>query len=126
MVEVKARKSAFLREASASGLTDTRVENARYEELLARPELHERFDVLTIRAVRVQAKTLMSLQAFVRPLGMLMLFKGAEGERESEAIGPMLAYEATLPLLEATQSRLTLLSKRTVGAIGVVPRGTAQ
>ena len=96
-------------------LSETQVENARYEELLARPELHERFDVLTIRAVRVQPKTLMSLQAFVRPLGTLMLFRGAEGGREPESLVPALTYEATVPLLEATQSRLTLLSKRPIG-----------
>jgi 16S rRNA (guanine527-N7)-methyltransferase len=116
MVEVKTRKSAFLREAIRHlSLADTVVENARYEELLARPELHERYDVLTVRAVRVQPKTLLSLQAFVRPHGMLMLFRGAEGTREPESLVPMLTYEATLPLLEATQSRLTLLSKRPVG-----------
>ncbi|MEO7271601.1 MAG: 16S rRNA (guanine(527)-N(7))-methyltransferase RsmG [Vicinamibacterales bacterium] len=116
MVEVKVRKSAFLREAIRHlDLSDTEVENSRYEELLARPELHERFDVLTIRAVRVQPKTLMSLQAFVRPLGTLMLFRGAEGGREPESHVPALSYAATVPLLEATQSRLTLLSKRPIG-----------
>lgn len=125
MVEVKVRKSAFLREATRRlSLTDTSVENARYEELLARPELHERFDVVTIRAVRVQPKTLMSLQAFVRPLGTLMLFRGADGDRETESLIPTLSYERTLPLLEATNSRLTILAKRPVGQIGGVPRGT--
>ena len=116
MVEVKVRKSAFLREAIRQlGLGDTNVENARYEELLARPELHERYDALTIRAVRVQPKTLMSLQAFVRPLGSLMLFRGADGNRDDETVIPTLTYEMTVPLLEATQSRLTLVSKRPVG-----------
>jgi len=125
MVEVKVRKSAFLREAIRHlSLSDAQVENARYEELLVRPELHEHFDVLTIRAVRVQPKTLMSLQAFVRPLGTLMLFRGAEGGREPESLLPMLTYEATVPLLDATQSRLTLLSKRPIGPPGSVPRGT--
>ena len=126
MVEVKVRKSAFLREAIRHlSLTETNVETARYEELLARPELHERYDVLTIRAVRVQPKTLMSLQAFVRPLGTLMLFRGADGNRETESLIPTLSYDATLPLLESTQSRLTLLAKRPVGQNGNVPRGTA-
>jgi 16S rRNA (guanine527-N7)-methyltransferase len=116
MVEVKVRKSAFLREAIRQlGLGDTNVENARYEELLARPELHERYDALTIRAVRVQPKTLMSLQAFVRPLGSLMLFRSADGNRDDETVIPTLTYEMTVPLLEATQSRLILVSKRPVG-----------
>ena len=125
MVEVKVRKSAFLREAIRHlSLADTHVENGRYEELLARPELHERYDVLTIRAVRVQPKTLTSLQAFVRPLGTLMLFRGADGDRETESLIPTLSYERTLPLLEATNSRLTILAKRSVGHIASVPRGT--
>ena len=126
MVEVKVRKSAFLREAVRHlSLVDANVENARYEELLARPELHERFDVLTIRAVRVQPKTLTSLQAFVRPLGTLMLFRGADGDRASESLVPTLTYESTVPLLEATQSRLTMLSKRPIGSSNGVPRGTS-
>ncbi len=42
MVEAKARKSAFLREAVRHlGLEQRSVETARYEELLARPDLHE-------------------------------------------------------------------------------------
>ena len=46
MVEVKVGKSAFLREAIRQlELRHARVENARYEELLTRPELHERLDV---------------------------------------------------------------------------------
>ena len=57
MVEVKARKSAFLREAVRKlDLAGAVVENARYEELLARPSLLDRFDLLTIRAVRVHAE----------------------------------------------------------------------
>jgi 16S rRNA (guanine527-N7)-methyltransferase len=46
MVEVKARKSAFLREAIRTlRLERSSVETARYE-LLARPELHEAVDML--------------------------------------------------------------------------------
>ena len=59
MVEAKARKSAFLREAIRHlELTDTVVENARYEELLARPELHEAQHVVSLRAVRIEARVL--------------------------------------------------------------------
>jgi len=117
MVEAKARKSAFLREAVRHlGLKDTRVENARYEELLTRPELHEGHDVLTIRAVRVEARALVTLQAFLRPTGVLMLFRGPDGVAESQTFFPPLEHVQTIPLLEATQSRLTLLAKRVVGA----------
>ncbi len=50
MVEAKARKSAFLREAIRQlELESTQVENARYEELLTRPELHDRHDAVSIQ-----------------------------------------------------------------------------
>ena len=124
MVEVKARKSAFLREAIRHlGLTDTHVENSRYEELLTRPELHERHDALSVRAVRVEPRALVTLQAFLRPLGTLMLFRGPNGVAEAQTFFPPLELVQTVPLLEATQSRLTLLAKRSVGGAGV-PRGT--
>jgi 16S rRNA (guanine527-N7)-methyltransferase len=126
MVEAKVRKSAFLREAVRQlGLDRTEVENARYEELLTRPELHDRHDVVSIRAVRVEARALVTLQAFLRPLGMMMLFRGPDGVSEPHTFFPPLQYVQTVSLLEATQSRLTLLSKRPIGTGGqVVPRGT--
>ena len=80
LVEVKARKSAFLREAIRQlELDSTHVENARYEELLTRPELHDRHDVVSIRAVRVDTRALVTVQAFVRPRGPLMRFRGRDG-----------------------------------------------
>jgi 16S rRNA (guanine527-N7)-methyltransferase len=126
MVEVKARKSAFLREAVRTlGLRDAEVETARYEELLARPELHEAFNVLTVRAVRVEPKVLNTLQAFLQPLGSLFLFRGPSGPGAPDAFPP-LEFQATHPLIESVQSRLTILSKRPVGAASFhVPRGTA-
>jgi 16S rRNA (guanine527-N7)-methyltransferase len=115
MVEAKVRKSAFLREAVRQlGLEETHVENARYEELLTRPEMHELHDVVSIRAVRVEARALVTLQAFLRPLGTMMLFRGPDGAAESQTFFPPLEHVQTVPLLEATKSRLTLLAKRTV------------
>jgi len=111
MVEPKARKSAFLREAVRSlRLEGASVETARYEELLARPELHESFDVLSVRAVRVEIRTLFTLQAFVRRGGLLFLFRGPSGPDEPEVVPP-LRWVGTVPLIEALQSRLTLLQK---------------
>jgi 16S rRNA (guanine527-N7)-methyltransferase len=111
MVEVKARKSAFLREAVRSlGLGQTTVETSRYEELLARPELHEAFDVLSLRAVRVEVRTLLTLQAFVKPGGTLLLFRGPAGPDAPELVPP-LRWVATVPLIEVLQSRLTVLQK---------------
>ena len=125
MVEVKARKAAFLREAvRVLGLDDTIVETARYEELLTRPELHERFDLLTVRALRVESRVLNTLQAFLRTTGSLWLFRGPSGAEAPEVMPP-LEFQATYPLIESLQSRLTTLSKRPVGfAPHNVPRGT--
>ncbi len=111
MVEAKARKSAFLREAVRTlRLENTAVETARYEELLARPELHESFDVLSLRAVRVELRTLFTLQAFVRRGGFLFLFRGPSGVDAPEVVPPLRCV-ATVPLVEALQSRLTVLQK---------------
>jgi len=111
MVEAKARKSAFLREAVRTlKLSHTTVEAARYEELLARPELHEAFDVLSVRAVRVEVRTLFTLQAFVRRGGFLFLFRGPSGPDVPEIVPP-LRWTATVPLIETLQSRLTVLQK---------------
>ena len=70
MIEVKTRKSVFLREAARElGLQDARVVTARHESLLADPSFHEAFDVLSVRAVRVETRVFAALQAFLRPGG---------------------------------------------------------
>ena len=111
MVEVKARKSAFLREAvRALALGNSYVETARYEELLTRPEMHEAFNVLSLRAVRVEPRTLLTLQAFVKPGGSVFLFRGPSGPAAPDVVPP-LRWVATYPLVESLQSRLTILQK---------------
>jgi 16S rRNA (guanine527-N7)-methyltransferase len=123
MVEVKARKSAFLREAVRQlSLIGSSVETSRYEELLARPELHEKFDALSMRAVRVEPKVLMTLQAFIKPGGSFLLFRGPTGPDAPPGVFHPLEWQSTVPLVEALQSRLSILRKRSVGVN--VPRGT--
>jgi 16S rRNA (guanine527-N7)-methyltransferase len=112
MVEAKARKSAFLREAVRHlNLRDTFVETARYEELLARPELHEAADVVSVRAVRLETRVLISLQAFLTPGGRLLLFRGPSGPDEPSTVIPPLQWAGTHPLVESLRSRLTILAK---------------
>jgi 16S rRNA (guanine527-N7)-methyltransferase len=122
MVEAKVRKSAFLRDASRQlGLAGTDVETTRVEELLARPQLHEAFDLVSMRAVRIEMRMLNTIQAFLSPGGHVLLFRGPHGPAEP-AVVPPLQWVDTYPLLEVMQSRVTLLQKRPIGAY--VPRGT--
>ena len=113
MVESKVRKSAFLKEAlRALEMNAAEVLTSRYESLLTRPELHEAHGLLTIRAVRVESRVLMSLQAFVRPGGHILLFRSTGGLPE---LMPPLAWAATFPLIESLRSRLVILEKRPIG-----------
>ena len=108
LVESKTRKAVFLREAIRDlGLGRAEVETTRFEELLARPELHEAMDLLTIRAVRVEPRTLVSLQAFLKPGGQLFLFRGPGGADVADALTPPLSWSATYPLIESLRSRLS-------------------
>lgn len=115
MVESKTRKAVFLMEAIRElGLRAT-VETARYEQLLSRPDLHEMLDVLTVRAVRVEPRSLLSLQAFIRPGGCLFWFRSSSMPSSAGAIPPPLAWTATHTLVEASSSRLLVLTKNPVG-----------
>jgi 16S rRNA (guanine527-N7)-methyltransferase len=115
MVEAKTRKSVFLREAlRVLDLTRGDVVTSRFEELLTKPQLHEANDLLTIRAVRVEARMLMSLQAFVRPGGEIFMFRTTAAASGPTAVTPPLTWKASYPLLEQTSS-LVVLEKRHVG-----------
>ena len=115
MVEAKTRKSVFLREAlRALGLSRGEVVTARFEELLTKPPLHEAHDLLTIRAVRIESRVLMSLQAFVRPGGEIFLFRTSVGASGAATVTPPLAWKASYPLLEQASS-LVVLDKRLIG-----------
>ena len=123
MVESKTRKSVFLGEAVRMlGLPGAEVANARFEELLAHPDLHEAHDLATIRAVRLESRVLMTLQAFARPGGLLFLFRGSGAADPSDTTTPPLVWKATYPLIESLRSRLIVLEKRQIGR--GVPRGT--
>ena len=119
MVESKIRKAAFLREVARQlELPRTSVEAGRYEALLSRPELHEAHDVLTMRAVRVEGRVLRSLQAFIKPGGDLLLFRGGGGSGVPGDLQPPLAWHATYPLVESLRSQLVVLRKIPLGRPG--------
>jgi 16S rRNA (guanine527-N7)-methyltransferase len=117
MVESKTRKAVFLIEAIRQlGLNRASVETARFEQLLSRPDLHEACDLVTVRAVRVESRTLMSLQAFLKPTGQLFWFRGAPGRVDPASIAPPLRWTATRALVDANGSRLVVLAKDLVAA----------
>jgi 16S rRNA (guanine527-N7)-methyltransferase len=112
MVEAKTRKAAFLREAVRHlNLDQTRVEVCRFEELLTRPDLHEAADFVSLRAVRAEGKTLMNLQAFLKPGGRLLMFRGPSGADVPPMLSAPLEWLYTTPLVESLQSRLVILQK---------------
>ncbi len=112
MVESKTRKSVFLVEAArALGMDHWNVLTARFEELLSKPSMHEASDLLSIRAVRVDARTLSGLQSFVRPGGQVFLFQSSGGGMATGA-EPLLTPRGVHTLVESMRSELVILEKR--------------
>lgn len=119
MVEPKTRKAAFLREAVRQlNLGAVDVETARFEELLARPSMHEAHDVATLRAIRIEARTLNTVQAFLKSDGRIFLFRASGSDSALPTIVPPLTWDATYPLVESSQ--LLVLRRRSF-TVGPVP-----
>lgn len=113
MVEAKTRKAVFLLEALRHlAIANATVETARFEQLLTRPELHEAFDVMTIRAVRVESSTLVTLQALLKPGGHLFWFQGAGREIKPDLLVFPLVLSRVVSLVESSGSRLVILNKQ--------------
>jgi 16S rRNA (guanine527-N7)-methyltransferase len=112
LVESKVRKSAFLREVVRQlGLENVTVENARFEELLPRPDLHEVADVVTLRAVRAEPKLWTGIQAFLKPTGRVFWFgSGREPGKQQSLIMPF-AIKYDKVLAKTTGSQLSVLER---------------
>jgi 16S rRNA (guanine527-N7)-methyltransferase len=73
MVEARARKCAFLREAVRFlGLQDTHIVEGRYQALPAGTTV----DIVTIRALRLEEELLSTLRALLRHGGRVLAFGG--------------------------------------------------
>ena len=67
------------------------------------------------RAVRVEARVLMGLQAFLRPGGWFLLFRSVAKPETPVLVPPPLVWLGTHPLVESLRSRLVIIEKRAVG-----------
>jgi 16S rRNA (guanine527-N7)-methyltransferase len=110
MIESKTRKSAFLREVvRLLALQRTRVISARAESLVSRPELAESADVVTLRAVRLDEKTLDTVEKLLKPGGRVFLFGTATEAKAQRAC--RLQWEGAHSLIPALNSALLILRK---------------
>lgn len=110
LIEVKARKCAFLRDVARQlEMTGVEVANSRFEELLARPALHEAADVVTVRAVRADQKMWASAQAFLKPGGRVLWFAGQNTAQVM--LPPPLVLEGSFPLTHGSGGQLVVLRK---------------
>lgn len=110
LVESKTRKSAFLREVGrALHLTDYAIENRRFEELSSRMDLRGQADLVTLRAVRIDAALLTMIRVVLKPGGRVWCF--GSGQQEEPGAMPGFSVE-THPLVPAMDSRLVILTAR--------------
>jgi len=110
LVEVKVRKSAFLREVVRQlELEGVEVENRRFEELLSHLDYLEAADLVTIRAVRADSRLWNTIQGFLRPGGRALWFGAAAHERQM--LLPPLAETTRVPLVSALGSQLVIVEK---------------
>jgi 16S rRNA (guanine527-N7)-methyltransferase len=111
MVEIKARKAAFLREAiRVLELPRARVENARFEAMLEASGQVGTYSAASIRAVRLETATLRQIAGFLGTDGLALLFRGRSGPVQLADANP-LAWMGTYPLLESLGSRLTVFRR---------------
>jgi 16S rRNA (guanine527-N7)-methyltransferase len=108
MVESKARKAAFLREAvRVLQLERARVENSRFQSLLAAGSVPEEYSAFSVRAVRIERSTLFELSRFLSAGGLGLVFRGASGPDQLADAGN-LSWVGTYSLLPSLGSRLTI------------------
>ncbi len=110
MIEVKTRKSVFLREVVRHlGLVACTVETARFEQVLAKPALFGSVDVVSIRAVRAEVEQLRLFGEALRPGGQQLWF--LSGAQSIPLVPSPLAIESEMPLVESLRSRLVVIRK---------------
>jgi 16S rRNA (guanine527-N7)-methyltransferase len=115
MVESRSRKAAFLSEAIRElSLSNARVENCRYEELLSRQVTKNSACLLTIRSLKLNHAVLKHLGNFIRPGGQIFAFSSEKFSRVSKMLEQHFSEEATFPLVESLKSHLVVIRKDSI------------
>lgn len=114
MVESRARKAAFLREAvRVLGLPDVGVENQRFEDIAQRVRSHS-IDLVSVRAVKSDASLLTAIHRILSPNGRVFFFHSPASDLEPP---PSFAAVEEVRLGTSGDARLSIWKPG-------VPRGT--
>lgn len=106
MIESKARKAAFLREAvRALGLTDVQVENQRFEDV-AQATRPQTIDLVTVRAVKSDPSLFAGIRRVLSPVGRVFLFHSPNEELEAP---PGFSIVEMAKLRTSGDARLSIL-----------------
>ena len=110
MVESRERKSVFLREALRATALTGEVLTARFEDFAASKAWTEGWEIVTVRAVRLDRELLTAAARALQPGGRLFLFheEGKDHPRETDD----LDWLAPTPLVPALKSYLSVAQKK--------------
>ena len=111
MVESRVRKAAFLREVLRELAIPGAVEAVRFEEVAARPAFAGAFDLVSVRAVRLDESTFEAIGALLRTGGQAALFRTEGAEDPPSGLRLPLQWVGTVPLVASSKSALTILHK---------------
>lgn len=126
MVESRARKAAFLREAIRHvGLEQADVEGQRLEQLTKQPSFHEAAAWVSVRAVRADPALWRAVSTLLAPQGRVLWFRATADETDSEDADYLATFElqSVEPLIPARRSELAILRRRTAPRLGEVGGG---
>ena len=111
MVESRGRKAAFLREVVRELGIPGIVESDRFEEVSRKESYNRRFDLLSVRAVRIDVPSLQCISAFLRPGGKAALFRAPDALDVHAHLPSTLRPDIAVALLPSSRSVLTLLTR---------------
>jgi 16S rRNA (guanine527-N7)-methyltransferase len=104
MIESKARKAAFLREAiRVLGLTNATVMNARFEDVARADEHANGADFVTVRAVKADGALFEAAGQLLKEAGRLLLFRPSHDPSPDP---PGFTRASTVQLMDAPQTFL--------------------